>query len=236
MNQESIPTQGKTRILIADDQTLMRDGLRTILELEEDFEVIGCASDGQEAYEMVRELHPDLVLMDIRMPGMDGVQSTKLIKRDFPKTVVIILTTFDDDEYIIDALNHGASGYLLKDIQGDKLLQALRDGIQGNLMMPSSVAAKLAAKVSRQREQEEHFLQQKTHEPEGLVEELSQREKEIAFLLMKGMSNREIASSLFLSEGTVKNYVSNIYSKLGTRSRTEAVLYLNDLLPDRNIR
>lgn len=112
----------KTRIIIADDQTLMRDGLKTILELEDDMDIVGIAEDGRQAHELVLELRPDLVLMDIQMPEVNGIEATKMIKRDFPNTIIMVLTTFDEDEYILEALRHGASGFLLKDIPGDKLI------------------------------------------------------------------------------------------------------------------
>lgn len=212
---------GKIKIVIVDDQTLMRDGLKTILELENDMEVLGTAENGLKAIEMVKELRPDVVLMDIRMPVMNGVESTRAIKQSFPDTCVIMLTTFDDEEYIIDALSFGASGYLLKDMPGDKLIDAVRDGIKGNLLIPGTIAAKLAARLSRPHLEVKNSIN-------GPLSELSERELEISRLLIKGYSNRQIASKLFISEGTVKNYVSNIYSKIGISDRAKALLYLKE--------
>lgn len=209
----------KITILIADDQTLMRDGLKTILDLEEDMEVVATAENGKEAYELTGKFFPDVVLMDIRMPEMDGVESTRLIKRDFSSTAVIMLTTFNDEEYIIQALSYGAGGYLLKDIPGDKLIEAVRNGANGTLMMPAPVAAKLSARLSRLTL--EGRLMDKT-----FPTELSEREKEIAALIVEGQANRQIANLLHISEGTVKNYISAIYTKIGISDRTKAALYL----------
>ena len=211
------------RILVADDQTLMRDGLKTILELEDDMEVAGMAENGMQAYEMAGRLHPDLVLMDIRMPVMDGVESTRLIKKEYPSIVVIMLTTFDDDEYIIQALRFGANGYLLKDIQGNKLIEAVRDSVTGSMLIPSNIAVKLAARLSCMSPQQN--LQDK-----GSIPEFSEREMEIVRLMVKGYNNRQIASALYITEGTAKNYISSIYSKIGTNDRTNAVILLKECM------
>lgn len=209
----------KIRMLIADDQTLMRDGLKTIFDLEDDIEVIATAENGEQALLLTQQLRPDVVLMDIRMPIMDGVESTRLIKKQFPEVIVIILTTFNDDEYIVQALSFGASGYLLKDMPGERLIQAVRDGITGNLMMPSSVAAKLAGRLSNMRKAEM-----------DRIKELSERELEIAKLIVQGKSNRDIANMLYITEGTVKNYISAIYNKVGTNDRAKAIQRLKELL------
>lgn len=209
----------KIRMIIADDQTLMRDGLKTIFDLEDDMEVIATAENGEQALLLTQQLHPDIVLMDIRMPVMDGVESTRLIKKQFPEVIVIILTTFNDEEYIIQALSFGASGYLLKDMPGERLIQAVRDSITGSLMMPSSVAAKLAGRLSNMRSAEMERLK-----------ELSEREIEIARLIVEGKNNRDIANRLFITEGTVKNYISAIYNKVGTNDRAKAIQRLKELL------
>jgi DNA-binding NarL/FixJ family response regulator len=209
----------KIRMLIADDQTLMRDGLKTIFDLEDDIEVIATAENGEQALLLTQQLRPDVVLMDIRMPIMDGVESTRLIKKQFPEVIVIILTTFNDDEYIVQALSFGASGYLLKDMPGERLIQAVRDGITGNLMMPSSVAAKLAGRLSNMRKAEM-----------DRIKELSERELEIAKLIVQGKSNRDIANMLYITEGTVKNYISAIYNKVGTNDRAKAIEILKHTL------
>jgi len=225
------------RVLLVDDQRLMIDGLKTILELEEDIEVVGVAFDGKQALDMVADLRPKIVLMDIRMPKLDGVESTKRIKAAYPDTVVIVLTTFDDDAYLIDALNNGASGYLLKDIPADRLLASIRNTANGNCTLPASIVAKLTSRLAQAKMDNAEFERQSIEKRRfELLEELTMREEEIALLLVKGLTNREIANNLFLTEGTVKNYISTIYSKIGTRSRAEAVLLLNDFFNFRELR
>lgn len=212
----------KIKVLIADDQTLMRDGLKTILELEDNIEVIGTAKDGQEAIEFCKQNLPDIILMDIRMPGMDGVESTRIIKSLYPKVVILILTTFNDDDYIIDALSYGASGYILKDIEGDALIKAINDAYKGSFMLPSDVAIKIAKRLTK--------TNVVTPEQKKSLSDFSEREIEIAKMIALGFNNKQIASSLFISEGTVKNYISNIYSKLGTSDRTAAAVIIKKSL------
>jgi DNA-binding NarL/FixJ family response regulator len=209
------------RILIADDQTLMRDGLKTILDLEDDMEVVDTAENGRQAYEMAQIHLPDVILMDIRMPEMDGVESTRIIKKDYPKIKVIMLTTFNDEEYIIQALSFGASGYLLKDIQGDKLIEAIRNCASGNMVMPAQVAEKLSQGLSNRA------VENKRQE-EMLIKSFSDREKEIALMIVAGLTNRQIASKLCITEGTAKNYICNIYSKIDISDRTKAAIYLKE--------
>lgn len=210
------------KILIADDQTLMRDGLKTILELEDNFRVVGTAKDGEEVLDFCKKDSPNLVLMDIRMPKMDGVKCTKILKSLYPEIVVLILTTFNDVDYIVEALNYGAAGYILKDIEGDELVKAINDACKGSLMLPSSVAKKLVEKLS-----EKAIIKPKEKK---IFIDFSEREIEIAKMLSMGFNNRQIASSLFISEGTVKNYISNIYSKLGTSDRTAAAIEIKKIV------
>jgi DNA-binding NarL/FixJ family response regulator len=211
------------RIMLVDDQTLMRDGLKTILDLEDDMEVIGVCDNGEKAFDMAKKLLPDVILMDIRMPVMNGVESVRLIKRTLPGIVVIMLTTFDDDDYIMEALHYGANGYLLKDIRADKLLEAIRDGVNGNILMPAAVAAKLVDRLSKIN------ICSPPSGKESILD-LSEREMEIAVLLAKGYSNKQIASELFITEGTTKNYISSIYNKINISDRTKAVLFLQQRL------
>jgi DNA-binding NarL/FixJ family response regulator len=210
------------KILIADDQTLMRDGLKTILELEDNFRITGTAKDGEEVLEVCKKELPDLVLMDIRMPKMDGVKCTKILKNLYQEVVVLILTTFNDVDYIVEALNYGAAGYILKDIEGDELVKAINDAYKGSLMLPSSVAKKLVEKLS------ENTLSKPKEKK--VLPDFSEREAEIAKMLSMGFNNRQIASSLFISEGTVKNYISNIYSKLGISDRTAAAIEIKKII------
>jgi len=210
------------KILIVDDQTLMRDGLKTILDLEDNMEVIGTSKDGQEAIEFCRESPPDLILMDIRMPVMDGVETTKIIKSLYPQIIILILTTFNEDDYIIDALTYGATGYILKDIQGDDLIKAINDAYKGSFMLPSEVAIKIAKRLTK-------TTNVMPEQKKGL-KDFSEREIEIAKMIVFGFNNKQISSSLFISEGTVKNYISNIYSKLGTSDRMAAALTIKKAL------
>ena len=200
------------RILLADDQTIIREGIKSLLHAHGGFEVVGEAGDGADACDKARELLPDVVLMDIRMPKMDGVEATRLLKRDYPSMVVIILTTFDDDEYVIKAMTYGASGYLLKDIGSEKLAEAIRDGLNGSILLPGRIAAKITS----------HFAQSAA--PNVSAEDFTQREMEIIRLLVEGKGNGEIAGKLYLTVGTVKNYISQIYMKLGVNDRANAVL------------
>jgi len=224
------------KVVIADDQSLMRDGLATILELEPDIEVVGKAVNGEEAYQLVNKQEPDLILMDIRMPEMDGIESTRQIKKERPETAVLALTTFDDQEYIVEILNSGAEGYLLKDIDGDKLVQAIKDAVAGDLIMPSEVASKLAANVAEEQTENDEDAGEEAESKstlEGNKEvslNLSEREREVARMLAKGFTNKQIASALYISHGTVKNYVSEIYSKIGVSDRTKVALYLQEKL------
>jgi DNA-binding NarL/FixJ family response regulator len=212
----------KIKVLIADDQTLMRDGLKTIIELEENMEVVGTAKNGQEALEACRNLVPEVVLMDIRMPGMDGVESTKIIKSLYPNIVVLMLTTFNQEDYIIDALAYGASVYILKDIEGDALIKAINDAHKGSFMLPSEVAIKIAKSLTAKNVV--------TEEQKKSLKDFSEREIEVAKMIALGLTNKQISATLFISEGTVKNYVSSIYLKLGTNERMSAALTIKKAL------
>ena len=216
------------RVVIADDQTLMRDGLQTIIDLQDDMEVVGVAEDGEQACELARALQPDLILMDIRMPRRDGIESTRHIRREQPATAVLILTTFDEDEYIIEGLASGACGYLLKDLPARKIVEAIRDAVRGQLMLPAVVAAKLASRLSFLSGASPEVLDPKRLRSEGI--RFTDREKKVILLMLEGHSNREIAGILFMSEGTVKNYVSVIYQKIGTNDRAKALLVLQGLV------
>jgi DNA-binding NarL/FixJ family response regulator len=218
------------RIVIADDQTLMRDGLHTILSLEADMEVTGLAENGLQAHELVGQLQPDLVLMDIQMPVLNGIEGTKRIKQDYPQTLVLILTTFAEDEYIIEGLANGASGFLLKDMPGDRLIQSIRDCVKGQLMMPAIIASKLAARLSFASSASQANLDVNRLKSEGV--HFTEREKTIILLMIENHNNRQIAGLLFMSEGTVKNYISMIYNKIGTNERSKAIAALKELLLD----
>jgi len=210
------------RILLVDDQSLFREGLRTLLSVQSGFEVVGEAANGEEAIRLAVALHPDVVLMDIRMSMMDGVAATRKLRSILPGCHVIVLTTFDDDEYVFDALRAGAIGYLLKDAPSEKLFDAIRAGHRGESFLQPSVAAKVVTEFARLADQ----LPSKRY---TLTEPLSEREREILRLVSEGASNREIASRLVIAEGTVKNHVTNILSKLGVSDRTQAALKARDI-------
>jgi DNA-binding NarL/FixJ family response regulator len=205
------------RLLLVDDQRLMREGLRTLLELEPGLQVAGEAGNGQEALEAYAALLPDVVLMDVRMPVMDGVEATRRLRERWPAARVIILTTFDDDEYVFEGLRAGALGYLLKDVSIQELAEAIHAVMAGGVLIEPSVARKVVAEFARMAAPVPRVAQ-------ALEEPLSERELEIVRLLARGMTNREIAQRLYLAEGTVKNYVTNILGKIGARDRTQAAL------------
>jgi DNA-binding NarL/FixJ family response regulator len=206
-------------LLIVDDQALFREGLRTLLSVHQDIHVVGEAATGQEAVDFVRHHQPDVVLMDVRMPVLDGVAATRQICAGSNNTRVIMLTTFDDDEYVFEGLRAGAVGYLLKDVASDRLLDAIRAAMRGDSFLQPSVAAKVVAEFARLSPPEPE-----NERPQPLTEPLSERELEVLALVASGSSNREIADQLYLAEGTVKNHVSNILSKMGVRDRTQAAL------------
>lgn len=210
------------KLLLADDQSLIRDGLKTVLGLEKDIEVVGTARNGVEACRMTEILQPDVLLLDIRMPEMNGVECIKVIKKEYPGVKVIMLTTFNDDEYIVEALANGASGYILKDIEMEKLIEAIHDAVHGKMIMYSNVAARLAENLCKLP------LGKKKEENITCSLGFSVREKEIACMMVQGFTNKQISAALYMSEGTVRNYISNIYSKIGITDRTQAVLFLKE--------
>jgi DNA-binding NarL/FixJ family response regulator len=210
------------RILLVDDQRLMREGLRILLELESGLEIVGEAGDGQAGLDAYEALQPDVVLMDVRMPGMDGVEATWRLRERWPDARVVILTTFDDDEYVFEGLRAGAMGYLLKDVSGHDLAEAVRTVAAGGVLIQPSVARKVVAEFAR-------VAPPARAADAGLAEPLSEREREILELLALGLNNREIADRLSLAPGTVKNYVTTILQKLGVRDRTQAAIRAREL-------
>ena len=208
------------RVLLVDDQPLLRTGFRLILEAEPDVAVVGEAGDGRGAVELTRTLLPDVVLMDVRMPGMDGIEATRRIVRDSSghRPRVLMLTTFDLDEYIVEALRSGASGFLLKDVPPDDLLAAIRVVAKGEAIVAPSVTRRLLDRFASR-------LPPASGTPPPGVAHLTEREREVLRLMARGLSNAEIAAQLVVSETTVKTHVGNVLSKLGLRDRVQAVVF-----------
>jgi DNA-binding NarL/FixJ family response regulator len=205
------------RIIVADDHEVVRSGFASLLDTQPDLTVIGTATDGHQAVRISRELQPDVILMDIRMPGMDGIEATRQLASDGPSGPrVLVLTTFDLDEYVYDALRAGASGFLLKDITAERLFDAVRVIAAGDALLAPGVTRRLISE----------FAQRPTARPQPILalEELTQREKEVLQLVAEGLSNPEIATRLVVTDETVKTHVSHILSKLGLRDRTQAVV------------
>ena len=205
------------RVLVVDDQALFREALATLLGARPEVEVVGEAGDGQQALERAAALQPDVVLMDLHMPVLDGIAATRRLRVEQPGVRVLALTTFDDDEDVFAALRAGALGYLLKDVSSDRLVEAVLSAARGESVLQPSVAAKVVARFAQ-------LDDAPRSRPQPLVVPLSDRELDVLRLLADGCSNREIATALFLAEGTVKNHVTNVLGKLGARDRTQAAL------------
>lgn len=200
------------KVLIVDDDALIRESLKLLLDMEEDIEVVGTASNGQEAFDICKEERPDVVLMDIRMPVMDGVLGTKLIKGSFKDVRVMILTTFKDDEYIREAIKNGAEGYILKNQSSDSIIDCLRAVYKGNAVFQKDIADALTSMMEKEKRKKPDI-------------DLTLRETEIMRLISEGLSNKEISAKLYLSEGTIRNYVTALLEKLELRDRTQLAIY-----------
>lgn len=209
------------RVLVVDDQALVREGMATLLALEEGMQVVGQASHGDEACTLAEDLRPDVILMDIRMPVCDGVMATQKIHQRFPQIKVVVLTTFDDEEFIVQALKAGASGYLLKDTPSEQLAAAVKTVHQGHTLLGPTVTPKVLSHLSAQQKQ--------NHKQKVSCEDLlTMREIEVLKLIGQGKSNREIAHTLNITEGTVKNHVTRILTQLSVRDRTQAALWAQE--------
>ena len=209
------------KVLLVDDQQILAEGIKSVLESSREVEVVGIASDGVRAVEKVTAEKPDVVLMDIRMPNMNGVVATKRIKEIDENIKIIILTTFDDSDYILSALNNGASGYLLKDIGATALIDAVKNAYAGDTILPAKIAKKITDAAAMISSDKEYKLKKAFN--------FSEREVEIALMLSDGFTNRQIASALKLSDGTARHYISAIYLKLGADGRAAAVEKLRNL-------
>jgi DNA-binding NarL/FixJ family response regulator len=201
-------------ILICDDQAVVREGLELLLNLEKDITVTGLAQDGAEAVDLAAKNHPDLILMDLKMPGMNGIEATRRIRSNFQDIKILVLTTYDDDEWLFDAIRAGASGYLLKDTPRERLVEAIRGTMEGRSFLDPSVAGKVINQIASKQ----------IHSSALITEKLTAREIDILRQLAHGRSNAEIASLLYLSEGTVRNHISSILEKLGVSDRTQAAV------------
>lgn len=205
----------RIRVLLADDQSILADGIRSVLSSSGELEVVGIASDGFEALDLLEKCAPDVILMDIRMPNMNGVIATQEVKRRHPEVKVLILTTFDDSDYILNAINNGASGYLLKDTSAAALIDAIKSAYAGDTILPAKIARRIVDAARMVSSDREIKLKRRFG--------LSDREVEIAIMIYEGFTNKQIASALKLTDGTARNYISAIYEKIGSSSRSDAV-------------
>lgn len=210
------------KILVVDDQTILADGIKSVLSACPEFQLLAVACDGEDALQKMKEEPADVVLMDIRMPNMNGVVATRKIKENYPQTKVVILTTFDDSDYILSAINNGASGYLLKDIGGQALIDAVKNAYEGDTILPAKIARRITDAAKMVTNDREIRLKRAFG--------FSDREVEIALMLYDGFTNRQIASALKLSDGTARNYISGIYLKLKCDNRFGAVAVLREIL------
>ncbi len=212
----------KIKVMIVDDQVILAEGIKSVLETDEGLTVTALAFDGFDALEKMKSNVPHVVLMDIRMPNMNGVVATQRIKAEYPDVKVVILTTFDDSDYILSAINNGASGYLLKDIGGAALIGAVKNAYKGDTILPAKIAKRITDAAKNVVSDREIRLKR--------AFALSDREVEIALMVYEGFTNRQISAALKLTEGTTRNYISGIYIKLGAENRTEAVKAIKGVL------
>ena len=210
------------KVMVVDDQTELAEEIASVLRSDKGLEVVGLAADGFDALEKMKGAQPDVVLLDIRMPNMNGVVATQRIKTEYPEVKVVILTTFDDSDYILNAINNGASGYLLKDIGGDALINAVKNAYAGDTILPAKIARRIADAARHVAADREIRLTR--------AFALSDREVEIALMMYEGFTNRQISSALKLSEGTTRNYVSSIYEKMECQNRADTVRKMSEIL------
>ena len=214
------------RIIIVDDQQLFREGLKNIIELEDDLKVIGMGINGREGYELIRTLQPDLVLCDIRMPEMNGIELLEAVKRELPQMRVLMLTTFEEDEYLVQALSLGACGFMIKNVSADDLVANVRRALSDQWVMPLNLTGKLVQYLQGHTQTQKSPVDRRAHLKARY--HLTDRELDICELLEEGKENDAIASGLFISVGTVKNYLTSIYDKMDVPHRTAAVLALRE--------
>lgn len=210
------------KVLIADDQTILADGIKSVLSSCDEISVVGIAANGEEALRLTEALQPDVVLMDIRMPVMNGVIATREIRSRFHNVKVLVLTTFDDSEYILDAINNGASGYLLKDTSSAALIDSIKNAHAGDTILPAKIARRIAD-AARMVHTDREMQLKRTYS-------LSDRETEVAVMMCEGFTNKQIATALKLTDGTARNYISSIYDKTGSEGRADALKKMKEIL------
>lgn len=212
------------RLLLVDDQSLICQGLKAMLSLEDDLQIVGTANSGKEAIEQIAEIAPDVVLMDVQMPGMDGREATRIISEQFPNVKVLVLSTFDDNRYIADAMRSGAKGYLLKDMPSEELAQAIRFVHRGYTQMAPGLMEKLMTSTTTQ---DNNKVRSRSISPE--LSQLTPREQEVLQLIGNGATNREIAETLYISEGTVKTHVTHLLNRLSLRNRSQLAIFAHSI-------
>ena len=211
------------KVVLADDQKIVREGIKMILSLYDEIEVIAEAENGKELINLLQDIQPDVILMDIRMPIIGGVEATKIIKQANKNIKIIILTTFNEDEYIFKAIRNGADGYLLKDVGSEYILRAIKSAYNGGMLLDPEVTTKVIKAFNSIVDSNEYYIQ------DNKLELLTTRELDVVKLISQGKNNKEISKALYITEGTVKNYVTRILSKLELKSRTELAIYANNL-------
>ncbi|MFA9463798.1 MAG: response regulator [Velocimicrobium sp.] len=212
------------KVLIVDDQEIVREGLKMILSLHQEIEIVGEAMNGQDLIEKLTQVIPEVILMDIRMPVMDGIEATRRVKQAYPQIKIIILTTFDEDEYIFQVLKNGADGYILKDSSSKEITNSIITAYEGSVLLNPRIASRVVSALNQRNEAV--CLDSSIGRGCEILSELTQRETEVVKHIMQGKSNRKIGEDMFVTEGTIKNYVSKILEKYELKSRTELVIYL----------
>lgn len=211
------------KVVLADDQKIVREGIKMILSIYDEIEVIAEAENGKELINLLQDIQPDVILMDIRMPIIGGVEATKIIKQANKNIKIIILTTFNEDEYIFKAIRNGADGYLLKDVGSEYIVRAIKSAYNGGMLLDPEVTTKVIKAFNSIVDSNEYYIQ------DNKLELLTTRELDVVKLISQGKNNKEISKALYITEGTVKNYVTRILSKLELKSRTELAIYANNL-------
>jgi len=212
------------KVVIVDDQEIVKEGLKMILSLHEEIEIIGEASNGEELLKLIEIKRPEVVLMDIRMPGMNGIEATKIMKEKYPQIKIIILTTFNEDEYIFEGLKNGADGYILKDSSSKEIMAAIKSAVEGEMFLNPKVTVKVISALNSMKIDKEP----EKAENEKFISTLTPREVEVVTHVLKGKTNKDIAEDMFVTEGTVKNYVSRILQKLELNNRSELIIMLRN--------